>query len=82
MKNTEVIEMNKPTIIKVHGWLMLGGVKERKYLVLRSKGVMGDVVWFKSLNGKKTFIGHYYSDVQPWLNGGVSNFIKIEIISK
>jgi hypothetical protein len=81
MKNIVEIEFGKPTVIKVYGWVMLRGVKERRYLVLRNKGVMGDIVWFKSLNGKKTFIGHYYYDVHPWLNGSIENLNRIEIIS-
>lgn len=68
--------------IKVHGWVMLSGIKEGAYMMEEVNHIQhGAMYWFsKQKTPNKKIIGHRKNDVDMWIKpkGVQNNFIEIQ----
>jgi hypothetical protein len=74
------MELNQEKSVIIHGWVMLGGIKNMRYLIEKVDHKQhGLMYWFKNPRTKKTVIGHMANDVEMWIKpvGVQNNFIEV-----
>jgi len=73
------MELNTEVLVQVHGWIMLKGVKNRKYLIEKVKHGECFIYWFKIPRTKRKLFGHYANKVEMSIHpvGRQDNFIEI-----